>query len=176
MLWLPFRAYTFLVRLGSSQTDSNSPLADCSLLLLLVLINHSPRAAQPQHSSAQHGSAPHESQAAPQNPYLAALQSVQDAADAGADAESGLGQAVSGVAAVSYTQLYNAVGANLHQEAAVLLLYALMHKCYRFQQYVLVRSDADVLLMPILQRQVYILVVGVLVMKCIASGLVMCDM
>lgn len=152
MLWLPLRAYTFLVRLGSSQSVSNSPLADPTLLLLLVLINHSPQPAQAQHDSAQHGSAQHHPQSSPHNPYLAALQSIHDATDAGDDTESGLGQVASGVAAVSYAQLYNALGANLHQEAAVLLLYALIHKCHRFQQYVLVRSDADVLLAPVLQR------------------------
>lgn len=149
VLWLPLRAYTFLITLGSSQSDSTSPLADVTLLLLLVLINHSPHPAQTPQSSAQHGV-----QNGAQNPYLAALQALQDTTDAGdsGDAESGLGQVAPGTAAVSYAHLYNALGANLHQEAAVLLLYALIHKCHRFQQYVLVRSDADVLLTPILQR------------------------
>lgn len=152
MLWLPYRAYTFLVRLGSSQSSSNSPLADVTLLLLLVLINHSPQTPSAQHDSAQHASPQHDAQSGLQNPYLAGLQSIQDATDTGDDAEAGLGQVAPGIAAVSYTQLYNALGSNLHQEAAVLLLYALIHKCHRFQQYVLVRSDADVLLMPVLQR------------------------
>ena len=83
---------------------------------------------------------------------MTALQALQDVADVGTDAESGLGQTAAGVAAVPFPGLYSALGANLHQEAAVLLLYALIHKCHRFQQYVLVRSDADVLLMPVLQR------------------------
>ena len=116
-------------------------------MLLLVLINHSPQPASAQYSSAQHAF-----HSAPDNPYLTALQALHDIADVGTDAESGLGQAAAGVAAAPYAQLYNALGANLHQEAAVLLLYALIHKCHSFQQYVLVRSDADVLLMPVLQR------------------------
>ena len=157
VLWLPFRAYPFLVRLGGSLSDSTSPLADSSLLLLLVLINHSPQPLSAQYSSAQHPSAQYspaqpQFHAVPDNPYLTALQALQDVADVGTDAESGLGQAQVGVAAVPFPGLYSALVANQHQEEAVLLLYALIHKCNRFQQYVLVRSDADVLLLPVLQR------------------------
>ncbi len=143
MLWLPFRAYTFLIRLGFSQTDSTSPLADLSLLLLLVLINHSPQQASAQHSSLQHPF---------QNPYRAAIQAVQDSEDVGTDAESGQGQSGPGSTAVSFSQLYTALGAGLDQEASVLLLYVLLHKCHKFQQYVLVRSDADTILLPLLHR------------------------
>ena len=51
-----------------------------------------------------------------------------------------------------FSQLYDALGAGLNQEPSVLLLYVLLHKCHRFQQYVLVRSDADTILVPLLQR------------------------
>ncbi len=140
MLWLPFRAYTFLIRLGFSQTDSTSPLADSSLLLLLVLINHSSQQAHVQQS-------PHFL-----NPYQAAIQGLQDSEDVGTDAESGRGQTASGISAVPFSGLYNALGAGLEQEPSVLLLYVLLHKCHKFQQYVLVRSDADTILLPLLDR------------------------
>ena len=143
MLWLPFRAYTFLIRLGFSQTDSTSPLADSSLLLLLVLINHSPQQAHVQQSPRQ----PHFL-----NPYKAAIQGLQDSEDVGTDAESGRGQTASGISAVPFSGLYNALGAGLDQEPSVLLLYVLLHKCHKFQQYVLVRSDADTILLPLLHR------------------------
>lgn len=143
MLWLPFRAYTFLIRLGFSQTDSTSPLADSSLLLLLVLINHSPQQAHVQQGPPQ----PHFL-----NPYQAAIQGLQDSEDVGTDAESGRGQTASGISAVPFSGLYNALGAGLDQEPSVLLLYVLLHKCHKFQQYVLVRSDADTILLPLLHR------------------------
>lgn len=141
MLWLPFRAYTFLIRLGFAQSDSNSPLADLSLLLLLALINHSPQPRKVQ-----------QQQPLCQNSFRAAVQALQDAEDIGTDAESGQGRRAVGTCAVPFSQLYGALGAGLDQEPSVLLLYVLLHKCHRFQQYVLVRSDADTILVPLLQR------------------------
>eukprot|EP00884_Botryococcus_braunii_P022735 jgi/Botrbrau1/9145/Bobra.160_3s0018.1 len=41
VLWFPLKALTFLVRSGSS-TAADSPLGDTALLLLLVLLHHSP--------------------------------------------------------------------------------------------------------------------------------------
>ena len=143
VLWLPFRAYTFLIRLGFAQSDSSSPLADLSLLLLLLLINHSPQSASRQHSPLQQQC---------HNPFRAAMQALQDSEDVGADTESGQGRKAPGVCAVPFSQLYAALGTGLKQEASVLLLYVLLHKCHRFQQYVLVRSDADTILVPVLQR------------------------
>ncbi|KAA6428940.1 MAG: hypothetical protein FRX49_01050 [Trebouxia sp. A1-2] len=166
VLWLPFRAYTFLIRLGFSQTDSTSPLADSSLLLLLVLINHSPQQAHVQQGPPQ----PHFL-----NPYQAAIQGLQDSEDVGTDAESGRGQTASGISAVPFSGLYNALGAGLDQEPSVLLLYVLLHKCHKFQQYVLVRSDADTILLPLLHRlyntsyktpsQLYMLLIIILILS-----------
>lgn len=143
MLWLPLRAYTFLIRLGFSPSDSSSPLADSALLLLLVLINHTP-----QQNPAQLSLLPPRIQ----NPYRAAIIGLQDSEDVGTDAESGRGQTASGISAVPFSQLYNALGVGIQQEPSVLLLYVLLHKCHRFQQYVLVRSDADTILLPLCHR------------------------
>lgn len=143
VLWLPFRAYTFLIRLGFTQTDSSSPLADLSLLLLLLLLNHSPQPPAMQQGLLQPQF---------QNPYRAAIQSLQDSEDVGTDAETGQGRNTPGTSVVPFSQLYNALGAGLNQESSVLLLYVLLHKCHKFQQYILVRSDADTILVPLLQR------------------------
>lgn len=43
VLWLPLRAYTFLVRSGGSLV-AGSPLSEASLLLVLVLLHHAPSA------------------------------------------------------------------------------------------------------------------------------------
>ena len=41
VLWLPLRAYTFLIRSGGAQVSA-SPLADSALLLTLALLHHAP--------------------------------------------------------------------------------------------------------------------------------------
>ena len=50
MLWLPLRAYTFLVRSSPSE-GAESPLGEAALLLLLVLFHHAPSAESGQHNS-----------------------------------------------------------------------------------------------------------------------------
>lgn len=47
VLWLPLRAYTFLIRSGGSQVSA-SPLAESSLLLLLALLHHAPASEEAQ--------------------------------------------------------------------------------------------------------------------------------
>ena len=41
VLWLPLRAYTFLIRSGGAQVSA-SPLAESALLLTLALLHHAP--------------------------------------------------------------------------------------------------------------------------------------
>lgn len=41
VLWLPLRAYTFLIRSGGPQASA-SPLAESALLLALALLHHAP--------------------------------------------------------------------------------------------------------------------------------------
>ncbi len=67
MLWLPYQAYTLLIRpRGPSQLHADSPLGDAALLLLLALIFHAPPADAPFG-----------------NPYRQSLQKLQDADDRG---------------------------------------------------------------------------------------------
>ncbi|EIE20753.1 hypothetical protein COCSUDRAFT_48393 [Coccomyxa subellipsoidea C-169] len=74
-----------------------------------------------------------------------------DADEQGSDsaAEAGFSGG-SGVAAVSFSGLYEALGASLNNERTALLLYDSLHACLNFQNYVLVRSDLEVLLLPLL--------------------------
>jgi hypothetical protein len=102
MLWLPYQAYTLLLRParptppageggaasagGGAAAPSGSPLGDSALLLLLVLLFHAP----PQ--DAPFG-----------NPYRQSLQRLQDADDLVTDdAAEGGHAAMSGDAAISY--------------------------------------------------------------------------
>ncbi len=67
MLWLPYQAYTLLIRPRTpSQSHPDSPLGDASLLLLLALIFHAPPL------EASYG-----------NPFRQSLQRLQDADDQG---------------------------------------------------------------------------------------------
>ena len=50
VLWLPLRAYTFLVRSSPSEA-AESPLGEAALLLLLVLLHHAPSAKSGQLNS-----------------------------------------------------------------------------------------------------------------------------
>lgn len=63
-------------------------------------------------------------------------------------AEGGHAGGVRGDAAVGYAALYNALGAGLTSERAVLLLYALLHGCPRFHEYCLVRGGAPPARLP----------------------------
>ena len=59
VLWLPLRAYTFLIRSGGSQASA-SPLAESALLLMLALLHHAPA-----------------SEEGPANPFRQAFASMQ---------------------------------------------------------------------------------------------------
>ncbi|CAL8468041.1 g7580 [Coccomyxa elongata] len=133
VLWLPLRAYTFLVRSSGAEAPG-SPLGDSALLLLLVLLHHAPSAESGQHNS-----------------FRRAFAGMQDADDMGSDsaAEAGFSGG-SDVAAVSFSGLYEALGSLLNNERTALLLYDALHACLNFQNYVLVRSDLEVLLLPLL--------------------------
>lgn len=50
VLWLPLRAYTFLVRSSPSEA-AESPLGEAALLLLLLLLHHAPSVESGQHNS-----------------------------------------------------------------------------------------------------------------------------
>jgi len=108
------------------EEDGGAPLADISLTLLLLLVNHCTDTS------------------AIQNPYSDALANFSNSADRGDPAAGALFQ-------VEVPMLYSALAATLHTDEATLLLYLLLHKNKGFHNYVLAATDIDRLVIPILQ-------------------------
>ncbi len=145
VFWIPMRTAQFIWRVGGGGSSSSSsgdaaggsPVGDAALLLLLVLV----------HYPAQH--------AHHVNTFKAALQALQDSA-AGADAEAGRtsssASSNSSSPIVSFSALFDYFGAAATSEAATLLLYTLLHGSKSFLEYVLVRSDVEALLVPLLKQ------------------------
>ncbi|KAF8072811.1 dym [Scenedesmus sp. PABB004] len=136
VLWLPLRTYHFILRHGPAPGGGPpSPLGELSLSLLLVLVNY------PAHHA---GLA---------NGVRDGLARLQD--EPGGDAEGGGGArasaAAGGAPSISFARLYDFFAAPGPQgEASTLLLYTLLHGSRSFQDYVLVRSDPEALLLPVL--------------------------
>uniref|UniRef100_A0A383WDY4 Dymeclin n=1 Tax=Tetradesmus obliquus TaxID=3088 RepID=A0A383WDY4_TETOB len=137
VLWIPLRTYQYIVRHGSHADGPPSPLGDLALTLLLVLAHYPAHHAQLV------------------NGVKAGLQALQDDA-AGADAEQG-GRLSSvagarGQPSISFARLYDYFATGPQSEGSTLLLYTLLHGSKSFQEYVLVRSDPETLLLPLLQQ------------------------
>lgn len=118
---------------GSSGGNGNedgeggdAPLADISLTLLLLLVNHCTDAS------------------AIENPYSDALANFSNSAERNDPPAAALFQ-------VEVPMLYSSLAATLHTDEATLLLYLLLHKNQGFHNYVLAATDIDRLVIPILQ-------------------------
>ncbi|KAF6251815.1 Dymeclin [Scenedesmus sp. NREL 46B-D3] len=89
------------------------------------------------------------------NGVKAGLQALQDDA-AGSDAEQGgrvsSGAGNKGQPSISFAGLYDYFATGPQSEGSTLLLYTLLHGSKSFQEYVLVRSDPETLLVPLLQQ------------------------
>ncbi|XP_057771541.1 uncharacterized protein LOC130991379 isoform X2 [Salvia miltiorrhiza] len=84
-----------------------------------------------------------------ENPFCKALQNVMDVEFDRVDVE---GNAHNGpVVKLPFASLFDTLGMCLANEASVLLLYSLVHGNSKFLEYVLVRTDVDTLLMPMLE-------------------------
>ncbi|KAL1543304.1 dymeclin-like [Salvia divinorum] len=84
-----------------------------------------------------------------ENPFCKALQNVMDVEFDRVDVE---GNALSEPGTrLPFASLFDTLGMSLANEASVLLLYSLLHGNSKFLEYVLVRTDADTLLMPMLE-------------------------
>ena len=92
------------------EEEGGAPLADISLTLLLLLVNHCTDTS------------------AIQNPYSEALANFSNSADRGDPAAGALFQ-------VEVPMLYSALAATLHTDEATLLLYLLLHKNKGFHNY-----------------------------------------
>jgi len=114
-----------------------------------------------------------EAQVFHENPYCKALNNAKDIQYDRADVE---GNAQDGpVVRLSFASLFDSLGRCLNDESSVLLLYSLVHGNCDFQEYVLVRTDLDTLLMPILEmlynasrktsNQIYMLLIILLILS-----------
>ncbi|KAH7522247.1 hypothetical protein FEM48_Zijuj07G0118200 [Ziziphus jujuba var. spinosa] len=169
--------FNYLV--NSSGEGLKSPLADCSLHVLLVLIHY--RKCVDGDMLIMDGNDDHaasdsslkQNTCFSQNPYCRALENATDVEFDRLDTE---GNAQSGpVLRLPFASLFDTLGICLADEAAVLLLYSLLQGNSDFLEYVLVRTDLDTLLMPILEalynapkrtsNQIYMLLIVLLILS-----------
>ncbi|KAK7270560.1 hypothetical protein RIF29_23790 [Crotalaria pallida] len=173
---LPF---SYLVN-SSSEGGSISPIADSSLHVLLVLIhyhkcvvNEDYSVIENNKSSASDSSSLKENPHFSDNPYCKTLEHTIDCELDLVDVE---GSAHSGPhVKLPFASLFDTLGIRLADETAVLLLYSLLQGNSAFLEYVLVRTDLDTLLMPILEglynaprrsaNQIYMLLIVLLILS-----------
>ena len=166
VFWLPYTAYALLRGAGgqhAQQASANSPLGAAAISLILALNFYPPVDTQTD------------------NAFRRSLRNLQDADDITSDnamdaAEGGHGGGVTGAASIPYSALFDALGRSLlTQESSVLLLYTLLHGTPHFNDYCMVRSDVDTLLLPILEllytargrsaNQLYMLLIVLLILS-----------
>ncbi|XP_004296579.1 PREDICTED: dymeclin [Fragaria vesca subsp. vesca] len=171
---LPFN---FLV--SSSGEGSRSLLADCSLHVLLILTHYHKCVVGKEpitdktNDTTTSNSLLKGSRYFSDNPYCKALEHATDVEFDRVDTE---GNAHSGpVLRLPFASLFDTLGMCLTDEAAALLLYSLLQGNPDFLEYVLVRTDLDTLLMPILEalydapkrtsNQIYMLLIILLILS-----------
>ncbi|KAK2980650.1 hypothetical protein RJ640_011458, partial [Escallonia rubra] len=139
---------------GSSGEASRSPLANISLNVLLTLIHYRKCVLVESVKDSNDGSATSESLVKEEthfaeNPYYKALESAKDIEFDRVDIEGNAHS--SPLLRLPFASLFDTLGMCLADEGAVLLLYTLVHGNSDFLEYVLVRTDLDTLLMPLLE-------------------------
>ncbi|PKA65904.1 hypothetical protein AXF42_Ash010313 [Apostasia shenzhenica] len=174
---LPY--YTFSYLISSSGEGSRNLLADSSLLVLLVLIHYRKCAELDEsmestntdtvksHAYMKEGSIFND------NPFCMAINNARDDEFDSIDIE---GNAFGGpIVRLPFASLFDTLGLFLIDESVVLLLYSFIHGNPAFLEYVLVRTDLDTLLMPILEtlynasrrtpNQIYMLLIILLILS-----------
>ncbi|KAI4317895.1 hypothetical protein L6164_025724 [Bauhinia variegata] len=169
----------FSYLISSSNEGSKSPLADSSLHALLILIHYHKcvmsenYAARVNNISAASDSPLKENTYFSHNPYCKALENATDLELDPVDVEGNMhnGPHVK----LPFALLFDTLGLCLADETAVLLLYSLLQGNSAFLEYVLVRTDVDTLLMPILEalynastrtaNQIYMLLIILLILS-----------
>ncbi|XP_010259149.1 PREDICTED: dymeclin isoform X1 [Nelumbo nucifera] len=171
--------FPFNYLVGSSGDGSRSPLAENSLLLLLILIHYrkcvmlDESTTDKSEDSATSDSLLKETSYFYDNPYCKALENARDIEFDRVDVE---GNAHNGpLVRLPFASLFDTLGLYLDEESSVLLLYSLVHGNSDFLEYVLVRTDLDTLLMPILEtlynasrrtsNQIYMLLIILLILS-----------
>ncbi|XP_068649972.1 uncharacterized protein [Aristolochia californica] len=174
---LPYYTFNYLV--SSSGEGTRSPLADKSLLVLLVLIHYRKCVLleEPMENKSENDADlnPHlkENSNFAVNPYCTALENARDIEFDRVDIE---GNACTGpLVRLPFASLFDALGMCLNDESSILLLYSLLHGNSDFLEYVLVRTDLDTLLMPVLEmlynaskrtaNQIYMLLIILLILS-----------
>ncbi|KAJ1285622.1 hypothetical protein BS78_03G292700 [Paspalum vaginatum] len=174
---LPYYTFNYLV--SSTPESATSQLADDSLLVLLIMIHYrkciSTNDSVPSNNFYMTDSNTNDKDTPVfhENTYCKALKNAKDSQYDRADVE---GNAQDGpVVRLSFASLFDALGTCLNNESSVLLLYSLVHGNCDFQEYVLVRTDLDTLLMPILEmlyhasrktsNQIYMLLIILLILS-----------
>ncbi|XP_017223722.1 uncharacterized protein LOC108200180 [Daucus carota subsp. sativus] len=171
LVMLPF---SFIV--SPSGETSKSPLAESSLNILLTLI-HFRRCVTVEpgklksDDNGNSDSPLKEEIYLTENPYCKALEYARDVEFDRADIE---GNAHSGPS-IPFASLFDVLGMSLADEGAVLLLYSLVHGNAAFLEYVLVRTDLETLLIPLLEtlydpasrrsNQIYMVLVILLILS-----------
>ncbi|MCO5572356.1 hypothetical protein L7F22_026109 [Adiantum nelumboides] len=182
VLKLPYYTYNYL--LSSNSTSGPSPLAQNSLLLLLILV-HYRKCVQVDEVAHEKVDGKGEDAVAVLtdlerlilNPFSQALDSARDTDFDLVDLES-IARTDS-VTRIPFAALYDTLGLSLRDESSVLLLYSLVHGNPAFLEYVLVRTDIDTLLMPLMEmlydaprktpKQIYMLLIILLILSQDAS-------
>lgn len=182
VLRLPYYTYNYL--LSSNSELGPSPLAQNSSLLLLILV-HYRRCLQVDEII--HGKLDGKGEDAVSvladsdelvlNPFSQALDSARDTEFDLVDLESDA--RTDCVTRIPFAALYDTLGLCLKEESSVLLLYSLVHGNPAFLEYVLVRTDIDILLMPLMEmlydaprktpKQIYMLLIILLILSQDAS-------
>ncbi|XVF63046.1 hypothetical protein PTKIN_Ptkin09bG0057200 [Pterospermum kingtungense] len=174
LVLLPFNYWV-----SSNGEGSENQLADCSLHVLLILIHYhrcvvsDESVTDRSDDSAISDSVSKVSTYFTVNPYSKALGNARDIEFDRVDIEGNAQNEP--VVRLPFASLFDTLGMCLADEAAVLLLYSLVQGNSDFLEYVLVRSDVDTLLMPILEtlysasrrtsNQIYMLLIILLILS-----------
>ncbi|KEH43790.1 putative dymeclin [Medicago truncatula] len=171
---LPF---SYLV--SSSGEGSRNPIADSSLHVLLILIHYHKCAVSEDYSAIENNKSSASDSLIKENPQFSDnsyCKALEQAIDCELDRVDIEGNAHSGRhIKLPFASLFDTLGMCLADEAAVLLLYSLLQGNSAFLEYVLVRTDIDTLLMPILEalynaqsrtpNQIYMLLIICLILS-----------
>ncbi|GLT61548.1 hypothetical protein SLA2020_342470 [Shorea laevis] len=166
---------------SSNGEGSRNQFADSSLHVLLVLIHYRKCLVNEEsitnrsNESLTSDSVSKGSTYFSDNPYCKALENARDIEFDRVDVE-GTASANNGpVVRLPFASLFDTLGTCLADETAVLLLYSLVQGNSDFLEYVLVRTDLDTLLMPILEtlynasrktsNQIYMLLIILLILS-----------
>ncbi|KAL2948697.1 hypothetical protein AAZX31_20G138400 [Glycine max] len=144
--------FPFSYLVSSSGEESKSPIADISIHVLLVLVHYHKCLVSEDyanHKSSTSDSLLKENPHFSDNPYCKALEHAIDCELDRVDIE-GYAHSARHIK-LPFASLFDTLGICLADEAAVLLLYSLLQGNSAFLEYVLVRTDLDALLMPILE-------------------------